>query len=77
VDGLVHGLVGRGAADAAVLIIVVQRGGIPAAQPQRGLAFLFGFEPDRLGQLHMAEAVRQHQHHRAAAFYGGQLLLIP
>ena len=75
-DGLVHGLLGRGAADPAVLVVVVQRGGVPVAQPQRGLAFPCGFEPDRLGQLHVPEPVRQ-QHHRAAAFHGGELLLIP
>ena len=28
-DGLVHGLVGRGAADAAVLVVLIQRGGVP------------------------------------------------
>ena len=32
-DGLVHGLVGWGAAEAAVLVVFVQRGGIPGAQP--------------------------------------------
>jgi len=73
--GLVHGLVGRGAADAAMLVVFIQRGGIPAAQPQRGLAFLSGCEPDRLGQLHVPEPVRE-QHHRAAALDGGQLLLV-
>ena len=67
-DGLVHGLLGRGAADPAVLVVVVQRGGVPAAQPQRGLAFPGGSEPDRLGQLHVPEPVGQ-QHHRAAAFH--------
>ena len=75
-DGLVHGLLRRGAADPAVLVVLVQRRGIPAPQPQRGLAFPSGFEPDRLGQLHVPEPVRQ-QHHRAAAFHGGELLLIP
>ena len=33
-DGLIHRLLGRGAADPAVPVIVVQRGGVPAAQPQ-------------------------------------------
>ena len=35
-DGLVHGLVGRGAADAAVLVVLIQRGGVALAEPQRG-----------------------------------------
>ena len=74
--GLVHGLVGRGAADAAVLVVVIQRGGVPGAQPQRGAAFPGGGEPDRLGQLHVPEPVRQ-QRHGAAAFDGGELLLVP
>ena len=30
-DGLVHGLVGRGAADAAVLVVLIQGGGVPGA----------------------------------------------
>ena len=29
--GLVHGLVGRGAADAAVLVVLIQRGGVPVS----------------------------------------------
>jgi hypothetical protein len=32
VDGLVHGLAGRGAADAAVLVVLVQGGGVSLAQ---------------------------------------------
>src|SRR3954451_118583 len=49
--GLVHGLVGRGAADAAVLIVVVERGGVAGAEPQGGGTFPGGGEPDRLGEL--------------------------
>ena len=49
----VYSQTARGAADAAVLVVVVQRGGVPAPQPQRGLAFPGGGEPDRLGQLQM------------------------
>ena len=74
--GLVHGLIGRGAADPAVLVVVIQRGGDPLAQPQRGVAFPLGGEPDRLGQLHISEPVGE-QHHRAAALDGGELLLVP
>ena len=75
-DGLVHGLVGRGAADAAVLVVLIQRGGVPGAQPQRGAAFPGGGEPDRFGELHVAEPVRE-QRHGAAAFDGGELFLVP
>ena len=32
-DGLVHGLVGRGAADAAVLVVLIQRDGVALLQP--------------------------------------------
>jgi 5-methylcytosine-specific restriction enzyme subunit McrC len=42
----------------------------------RGIPFPGGGEPDRLGQLRIPEPVGQ-QHHRAAAFHGGQLLLVP
>ena len=76
VGGLVHGLVGRGAADAAVLVVLVQRGGVPVAQPQRGGAFPGGGEPDRFGELDVAEPVGE-QRHGAAAFDGGELLLVP
>ena len=75
-DGLVHGLIGRGAADPAVLVVVIERGLVPGAQPQRGVPFPLGGEPDRLGQLHIPEPVGE-QHHRAAALDGRELLLIP
>jgi hypothetical protein len=32
--GLVHGLLGRGAADTAVLVVLIQRGGVTLAQPE-------------------------------------------
>ena len=35
--GLVHGLLRRGTADPAVLVVLIQRGGVPGAQPQRGV----------------------------------------
>jgi hypothetical protein len=63
-DGLVHGLVGRGAADAAVLVVLIERGGIPGAQPQRGDAFPGGGEPDRSGN----DVLRQHDDDLDAAF---------
>ena len=74
--GLVHGLVGRGAADAAVLVVLVQRGGVAVAQAQGGGAFPGGGEPDRFGELDVAEPVRE-QRHGAAAFDGGELFLVP
>ena len=74
--GLVHGLVGRGAADAAVLVVLIQRGGVALAQPQGGGAFPGGGEPDGFGELDVAEPVRE-QRHGAAAFDGGELFLVP
>ena len=65
-----------GAADAAVLVVLIQRGGVAGAQPQRSAAFPGGGEPDRFGQLDVAEPVGQQQH-RTAALDGGQLLLVP
>ena len=74
--GLVHGLVGRGAADAAVLVVLIQRGGVPGAEPEGGGAFPGGGEPDGFGELDVAEPVRE-QHHGAAAFDRGELFLVP
>jgi hypothetical protein len=59
-----------------VLIVFIQRGGVPVAQPQRGGTFPSGGEPDRLGQLHVPEPTGQ-QRHGAAAFDRGELLLVP
>ncbi|HET9969608.1 MAG TPA: hypothetical protein VFQ68_15345 [Streptosporangiaceae bacterium] len=74
--GLVHGRPGRGAADPAVLVVVVQGGGVPAAEAQGGSAFPGGGEPNGLGELDVAEPVRQ-EHHGAAAFDRGELFLVP
>ena len=73
--GLVHGLLGRGAVDAAVLVVVVQRGRVALAQPQRGVPFPGLGEPHGLGQLHVSQPVSE-QHHRAAALDRGELLLV-
>ena len=73
--GLVGGVVGRGAADAAVLVVLIQSRGVPLAEAEGGGAFPGGGEPDRFGELDIAEPVRQ-EHHGAAAFDGGQLFLI-
>ena len=74
--GLVHGLVGRGAADAAVLVVLIQRGGVPLAEAEGGGAFPGGGEPDGFGELDVAEPVRE-QRHGAAAFDRGELFLVP
>ena len=74
--GLVHGVVGRGAADAAVLVVLVQRGGVALAEAEGGGAFPGGGEPDGFGELDVAEPVRE-QHHGAAAFDRGELFLVP
>ena len=58
-NGLVHGMVGRGAPDAAVLVVLIQRGGIPLTQAEGGGAFPGGGEPDRFGELDVAEPVCQ------------------
>jgi hypothetical protein len=73
--GLAGGVVGRGAADAAVLVVLVQHGGIAGAEAEGGGAFPGGGEPDRLGELDVAEPVRQ-EHHGAAAL-DGELFLVP
>ena len=73
--GLVHGVVGRGAADAAVLVVLIQRGGVPAAEAEGGGAFPGGGEPDGFGELDVPEPVRE-QHHGAAAFDRGELFLV-
>ena len=74
--GLVHGVVGRGAADAAVLVVLIQRGGVALAEAEGGGAFPGGGEPDGFGELDVAEPVRE-QHHGAAAFDRGELFLVP
>jgi len=49
--GLIGGVVGRGTADAAVLVVLVQGGGVPSAEPEGGGAFPGGGEPDWFGEL--------------------------
>src|SRR5262245_40095170 len=56
-------------------ILALYARGLTVAEPQRGVAFPGGGEPDRLGQLHITEPVRQ-QRHRAAALDGGELFLV-
>jgi hypothetical protein len=73
--GLIDGVVGRGAADPAVLVILIQRRRVACAEAQGGGAFPSGGEPDRFGELDIAEPVHQ-QRHGTAAFDRGELLLI-
>jgi hypothetical protein len=74
--GLVHGVVGRRTADAAVLVVLIQGRGVPRAEAEGGGAFPGGGEPDGFGELDIAEPVRQ-ERHGAAAFDRGELLLVP
>ena len=49
--------------------------GVPGAQPQGRVAFPAVGEPLRFGELHVALAAGE-QHHPAAAFHGGELLVV-
>ena len=48
----------------------------PRRRRREACAFPGGGEPDRLGQLNVAEPVGE-QRHGAAAFDGGELFLVP
>ena len=70
--GGIHHLFRFAAADPAVLVILGQHGGVAGAQPQAGGLLPAGAEPDRLGELHVAELVGE-QRHAAAVFHRLQL----
>jgi len=72
---LVYGLIRWGAADAAVLVVLVQRGAVAGTEAERGRAFPGGGEPDRFDELDVAEPVGE-EHHGAAAFDRGELFLV-
>ena len=74
--GGVHHLLRFAAADPAVLVVLGQHAGVAGAQPQAGGLFPGGAEPDRLGELGVAERVGE-QGHAAAVFHRLQLLGIP
>ena len=57
-DGLVHGVVGWGAADAAVLVVLMEGRSVALAEVEGGGAFPGGAESDRLGYVQFAEPVR-------------------
>ena len=74
--GGVHHLLGVSAEDAAVLVVVGQHGGVAVAQPQAGVLFPGGAEPDRLGEPGVAERAGE-QGHAAAVLHRLQLAGVP
>ena len=70
--GGVHHLFRFTAADPGVLVVVGQDGGVAGAQPQAGSLLPAGAEPDRLGELDVAEPIGE-QGHAAAVFHRLQL----
>ena len=60
--GGVHHLLGVAAEDAAVLVVVGQYGGVAVAQPQAGVLFPCGAEPDWLGEPGVAEGAGEQGH---------------
>jgi hypothetical protein len=74
--GGLHHLLRFAADDPAVLVVLGQHAGIAFAEPQAGGLFPGGAEPDRLGELGVAECVTE-QGHGAAVFHRLQLLDIP
>ena len=74
--GGVHHLLGVAAEDAAVLVVVGQHGGVAVAQPQAGVLFPGGAEPDRFGEPGVAEGVGE-QGHAAAVLHRLQLAGVP
>ena len=72
----VHHLLGRAAADPAVLVVLGQHAGVSCAEPQTRLLFPGRLEPDRVGQLGVAERAGE-QGQAAAVFHRLQLLGIP
>ena len=74
--GGVHHLLGFSADDAAVLVILGQHRSVAVAQPQAGLLFPAGAEPDGFGEPGVAEYLGE-QGHAAAVFHRLQLLGIP
>ena len=63
-------LLGFAAADPAVLVVLGQRAGVAVAQPQAGLLFPGGVEPDRFGEPGVAEGAGEQGH--AAAVVNGR-----
>ena len=74
--GGVHHLLGVSAVDAAVLVVVGQHGDVAVAQPQAGVLFPGGAEPDRFGEPGVAEGAGE-QGHAAAVLDRLQLAGVP
>ncbi len=70
--GGVHHLLRFPAADPGVLVVLGQHGGVAVAQPQAGLLFPGGAEPDGFGEPGVAQGAGE-QGHAAAVFYCLQL----
>jgi hypothetical protein len=71
--GGVHHLLRVASADPAVLVVLSQHAGISCAQPQAGRLLPGRAEPDRLGELRIAEGAGE-QGHAAAVLQRLQLL---
>ena len=74
--GGVHHLLRFPAADPGVLVVVGQHGGVAVAQPQAGVLFPGGAEPDGFGEAGVAEVAGE-QGHAAAVFDRLQLAGVP
>ena len=72
---VVHRLLGVRAADPAVLVVLIQHRRAAGTQSQRRVPLPPGGEPDSLGELDVAQPPGE-QHHAAAAFHGGELLVV-
>jgi hypothetical protein len=66
--GGVHHLLGLAAVDTSVLVVLGQHAGVSCAEPQAGRLFPGGAEPDRFGELGVAERVGE-QRHAAPVFH--------
>ncbi len=75
-DRVVHRPLRVRTEDPAVLVVLIQRRHVPGAQPQRRVPLPRRGEPDRLGELHVAQPPGE-QHHPAAGLDRGELFLVP
>ena len=71
--GGVHHLLRLAGVDPGVLVVFGQDGGVAGAQPQAGVLFPGGAEPDGLGEAGVAQGAGE-QGHAAAVFHRLQLL---
>ena len=73
--GLFDSFLGGAAAEPAVFFVDGEHGDVPGAQPQGGVAFPGVSEALGFGELDVALTAGQ-QHHPAAAFDRGELLVV-